>query len=468
MPSRYYNPRLAKNLAEAYKQEVYDFATPVEEGFKPLIELTKKRDERRIKEKEKYDLQKEKIQKEQTAFFKDMPIVDPKVLDSSIRDFATKDMFNKQQLYRQAVETLTGYDRVVTTKNIANDINYWKNVNTNLASYQEDYIDRHNPQQEGGSRMSNVNDGVTLEIDRRKANKEFDVIEKDGKYFAVFEPQEDSAIEETTMIDLDAWDKTFIPVERQTKKYVDTLNDFEQMIDVSKRELRWEDDPANLDQLDKKLDSLEFTKDEALSIAVDQLGMAQESYAGLVMQDLDGDGAIGTIDDINVWVKRQLKDATITRLTNLRKAYEKNIEDKTDTTDPTATQLKEFEKQTKIAETTNNLQNFKVPTDVKGNLILNEPVFLNDLAEIGYSITGDPKVVKNKKGEIERTAVVIKNNYTNETAFIDSGNLNLQELKRILLRLAGDSQENIDKYFPATQMGPLPEGGLPGLTGENN
>jgi len=468
MPSRYYNPRLAKNLAEAYKQEVYDFATPVEEGFKPLIELTKKRDERRIKEKEKYDLQKEKIQKEQTAFFKDMPIVDPKTLDSSIRDFATKDMFNKQQLYRQAVETLSGYDRVVTTKNIGNDIQYWKNINTSLASYQEDYVDRYNPQQEGGSRMSKVNDAATLEIDRRKANKEFDVIEKDGKYFAVFEPQEDSAIEETTMIDFDAWDKSFIPVERQTKKYVDTIDDFEKMIDVSKRELRWEDDATNLDEIEKKLDSLEFTKDEALSIAVDFLGKEQESYAGEVMKDLDGDGVAGTIDDINMFIKDQLRQGVKTKLTDLRKAYEKNIEAKTDTTDPTATQLKEFEKQTKIAETTNNLQNFKVPTNTKGNLILNEPIFLNDLAEMGYSITGDPKVVKDKKGEIERTAVVIKNNYTNETAFIDSGNLNLQELKRILLRLAGDSQENIDKYFPATQMGPLPEGGLPGLTGENN
>ena len=305
MPSRYYNPRLAKNLAEAYKQEVYDFATPVEEGFKPLLELTKKRDERRIKEKEKYDLQKEKIQKEQTAFFKDMPIVDPKTLDSSIRDFATKDMFNKQQLYRQAVETLSGYDRVVTTKNIGNDIQYWKNINTSLASYQEDYVDRYNPQQEGGSRMSKVNDAATLEIDRRKANKEFDVIEKDGKYFAVFEPQEDSAIEETTMIDFDAWDKSFIPVERQTKKYVDTIDDFEKMIDVSKRELRWEDDATNLDEIEKKLDSLEFTKDEALSIAVDFLGKEQESYAEEVMKDLDGDGVAGTIDDINMFIKDQ-------------------------------------------------------------------------------------------------------------------------------------------------------------------
>ena len=462
MPSRYYNPRLAKNLAEAYKQEVYDFATPVEEGFKPLLELTKKRDERRIKEKEKYDLQKEKIQKEQTAFFKDMPIVDPKTLDSSIRDFATKDMFNKQQLYRQAVETLSGYDRVVTTKNIGNDIQYWKNINTSLASYQEDYVDRYNPQQEGGSRMSKVNDAATLEIDRRKANKEFDVIEKDGKYFAVFEPQEDSAIEETTMIDFDACDKSFIPVERQTKKYVDTIDDFEKMIDVSKRELRWEDDATNLDEIEKKLDSLEFTKDEALSIAVDQLGMAQESYAGLVMQDLDGDGAIGTIDDINMFIKDQLRQGVKTKLTDLRKAYEKNIEAKTDDTTVTSDQVKEIKR----------VENYTYVGDkldaVYKNISKGIPDFLKDrpnwigvqtnefvqlASGMGFSgfvnVTGDDDKV---------IAVEVTNDKTNDRAYIPTKSTSEDVIKRLMIA-AGASPKEADMYYMSKF-----ENALPGLS----
>tara|TARA_B100000902_G_scaffold106819_1_gene108632 strand:+ start:124 stop:1515 length:1392 start_codon:yes stop_codon:yes gene_type:complete len=450
MPSRYYNPRLAKNLAEAYKQEVYDFATPVEEGFKPLIELTKKRDEQRIKEKEKYDLQKEKIQKEQTAFFKDMPIVDPKVLDSSIRDFATKDMFNKQQLYRQAVETLTGYDRVVTTKNIANDINYWKNVNTNLASYQEDYIDRHNPQQEGGSRMSKVNDAVTLEIDRRKANKEFDVIEKDGKYFAVFEPQEDSAIEETTMIDFDAWDKSFIPVERQTKKYVDTIDDFEKMIDVSKRELRWEDDATNLDEIEKKLDSLEFTKDEALSIAVDFLGKEQESYAGEVMKDLDGDGVAGTIDDINMFIKDQLRQGVKTKLTDLRKAYENQMQASTDVKPPTATEIKEQQRTENYTYVGDALEQFKLqmqegqPDIIKDqiNWLQAESTFFKDMASgMGFSgfvnVTGDNDEV---------IAVEVTNEVTNNKAYIPVATNTEGVIKRLMIA-AGASPREADAYY---------------------
>lgn len=462
MPSRYYNPRLAKNLAEAYKQEVYDFATPVEEGFKPLLELTKKRDERRIKEKEKYDLQKEKIQKEQTAFFKDMPIVDPKTLDSSIRDFATKDMFNKQQLYRQAVETLSGYDRVVTTKNIGNDIQYWKNINTSLASYQEDYVDRYNPQQEGGSRMSKVNDAATLEIDRRKANKEFDVIEKDGKYFAVFEPQEDSAIEETTMIDFDAWDKSFIPVERQTKKYVDTIDDFEKMIDVSKRELRWEDDATNLDEIEKKLDSLEFTKDEALSIAVDFLGKEQESYAGEVMKDLDGDGVAGTIDDINMFIKDQLRQGVKTKLTDLRKAYEKNIEAKTDDTTVTSDQVKEIKR----------VENYTYVGDkldaVYKNISKGIPDFLKDrpnwigvqtnefvqLAS-GMGFSGFVNVTSDDDKVI---AVEVTNDKTNDKAYIPTKSTSEDVIKRLMIA-AGASPKEADMYYMSKF-----ENALPGLS----
>ena len=72
MPSRYYNPRLARNLANAYKQEVYDFSTPISEGFKPFLEMTEKRYQEKLKEKEKYDLQKEKLQKQQDRFFEDI------------------------------------------------------------------------------------------------------------------------------------------------------------------------------------------------------------------------------------------------------------------------------------------------------------------------------------------------------------------------------------------------------------
>lgn len=453
MPSRYYNPRLAKNLANAYKQEVYDFSTPISEGFKPFLEMTEKRYQEKLKEKEKSDLQKEKIQKQQDRFFEDMPIVDPNTLDSSIRDFATKDMFDSQKEYQFAVENLQGYERIKRTGEIANNINYWKTINTKLASHQENYKDMHNPSQPGGDRMSKVNDGVTKEMDRRKAYKQFDAVIKgeDGRIYAVFEPEEDSAIEETVMIAFDDWDKSYIPIERQTKKYVDTLASFDKMIDVAKREKRWETDPANEAELESTLKSIEFSKDEALSIAVDQLGLSEESYAGTVMRDLDNDGVPGTIDDINMFIKDNLKQGVITQLTNLRRAYENQMKATTDTSSLTATELKAIESENKLNETITSISELKIPIDAKGNIQFGNSVFFNELANAGFIVTDI------KSADDGQELVTIKNNYTNEVTAIQNMNLSVADFKRILSGIAGANREQQDKFFPKSFIGPQEE-----------
>ena len=452
MPSRYYNPRLARNLANAYKQEVYDFSTPISEGFKPFLEMTEKRYQEKLKEKEKYDLQKEKLQKQQDRFFEDMPIVDPNTLDSSIRDFATKDMFDSQKEYQFAVENLQGYDRIKRTGEIANNINYWKTINTKLASHQENYKDMHNPSQPGGDRMSKVNDSVTIEMDRRKANKQFDAVTKgeDGRIYAVFEPKEDSAIEEPVMIAFDDWDKSYIPIERQTKKYVDTLASFDKMIDVAKREKRWETDPANQAELESTLNSLEFSKDEALSIAIDQLGMEQEEYAGLVMQDLDNDGVPGTIDDINKFIKDNLKQGVTTQLTNLREAYEEQMQATTDVRPPTAAEIKEQQRVDNYNYVGDALEQFKLqmqqgqPDIIKDqvNWLQAESTFFKDMASgMGFSgfvnVTGDDDKV---------IAVEVTNEVTNNKAYIPVGTDTEGVIKRLMIA-AGASPREADAYY---------------------
>ena len=452
MPSRYYNPRLAKNLAEAYKQEVYDFATPVSKAFKPFLEMTEKRYQEKLKEKEKYDLQKEKLQKEQNSFFADMPIIDPKTLDSSIRDYATQDMFALQQEYRFAVENLQGYDRIKRTGEIKNNMEYYKTINNNMATYQANYKDMHNPSQEGGDRMSKVNDSITVEMDRRKANKEFDsVVEgEDGRLYAVFEPREDSAIEETTLVAFDDWNKAYVPVERQTKKYVDTLASFDRMIDVAKREKRWETDPANQAELESTLNSLEFTKDEALSIAVDQLGMEQEEYAGLVMRDLDNDGVPGTIDDINMFIKDNLKQGVTTQLTNLREAYEKQIQASTDVKPPTATEIKEQKRVDNYNYVGDALEQFKAqmqqgqPDIIKDqvNWLQVESPFFKDMAS-GMGFSGFVNVT----GENDEViAVEVTNEVTNNKAYIPVGTNTEGVIKRLMIA-AGATPKEADMYY---------------------
>lgn len=451
MPSRYYNPRLAKNLADAYKQEVYDFATPIERAFQPFIQMTERRYQEKLKEKEKYERQKEKIQAEQNQYFKNMAIVDPKKLDPSIRDYATQDMFNKQQEYRYVVENYEGYDRIKRTTEINNSTNYWQDINGKLSTYQQEYIDRRNPDQEGGDRTSKVNNSVTLEMDRRKANKEFDEVisGEDGRLYAVFNPQEDSAIEEPVLIAFDEWDNSYVPVERQTKKYVDSVAAFDKMIAVAKKELRWEDDPTNNAEIESTLTSIEFNRDEALSIAVDYLGMEPEEYAGTISADLDDDGIPGTIDDVNHFVKENLRQGALTQLTNLRKAYEDNMK-ATKTTELTASQVKEnqrVENYTYVGDKLDSIYQDMIkdyPDIIKNqvNWIGTETENFVDLASsMGFS--GFVSITDDNDNKI---AVEVTNDKTNDRAYIPVRSGPEDIIKRLMIA-AGATPREADLYY---------------------
>ena len=451
MPSRYYNPRLAKNLADAYKQEVYDFATPVEKAFQPFVQMTEKRYQQKLKEKEKYEKQKEKIQAEQNSYFANMAIVDPNKLDTSIRDFATKDMYNTQQEYRFVVENFQGYDRIKRTGELNNRTNYWKDINGKLSSYQQEYVDRRNPDQEGGDRTSKVNDSVTIEMDRRKANKEFNEVTQgeDGRLYAIFNPQEDSAIEEPVMIAFDDWDKSFIPVERQTKKYVQSIAAFDKMIGVAKRELRWEDDPANNAEIESTLTSLEFNREEALSVAVDYLGMEPEEYAGTISMDLDDDGIPGTIEDVNHFIKENLRQGALTQLTNLREAYEDNIK-VTDTEALTSSQLKEQQRQDNYnyvgdkldATYQDMIKDFPDIVKSQVNWIGTGTENFRDLVS-GMGFSGFINVTDDND---EKIAVEVTNDKTNDKAYIPVKSGPEDIIKRLMIA-AGASPREADLYY---------------------
>ena len=452
MPSRYYNPRLAKNLADAYKQEVLDLATPIERAFQPFVQMTEKRYQEKLIEKEKYEKQMEKIRAEQDSFFKDMPVVDPNKLDDSIRDFATQDLMRSQQEYRWTVENTQGYDRIKGTGDIKNNINYWGEINTKLATYQQDYIDRRNTDQPGGDRTSNVNDAVTIEMDRRKANKEFDAVyrNKEGQLVALFNPREDSAIEQPIELPFDQWDKAFIPKERQTKKYVEAISSFDKMIDTAKRELRWEDDPTNISEIESTLESLTFRKDEALSIAVDQLGLEPEEYAGTISADLDNDGIPGTIDDVNFFIKENLRQGALTQLSDLRGAYETKLKETKTPEKLTVAEQKEIQRVDNYNYVGDKLEAFKEqmqegqPDIIKGqvNWLQPESTFFKDMASgMGFSgfvnhLDDDDKVI----------AVEVTNEVTNNKAYIPVGSNTEEVIKRLMIA-AGATPREADAYY---------------------
>lgn len=452
MPSRYYNPRLAKNLADAYKQEVLDLATPIERAFQPFVQMTEKRYQEKLIEKEKYEKQMEKIRAEQDSFFKDMPVVDPNKLDDSIRDFATQDLMRSQQEYRWTVENTQGYDRIKGTGDIKNNIKYWSEINTKLSAYQQDYVDRRNTDQPGGDRTSNVNDAVTIEMDRRKANKEFDAVyrNKEGQLVALFNPREDSAIEQPIELPFDQWDKAFIPKERQTKKFVEAISSFDKMIDTAKKELRWEDDPTNKSEIESTLESLTFSKDEALSIAVDQLGLEPEEYAGTISADLDDDGVPGTIDDINFFIKENLRQGALTQLSDLRGAYETKLEKTKPTDKLTAAEQKEIQRVDNYNYVGDKLESFKQqmqegqPDIIKGrvNWLQAQSTFFKDMAS-GMGFSGFVNVTDENDKVI---AIEVTNEVTNNKAYIPVSSNTEEVIKRLMIA-SGATPREADIYY---------------------
>ena len=452
MPSRYYNPRLAKNLADAYKQEVLDLATPIERAFQPFVQMTEKRYQEKLIEKEKYEKQMEKIRAEQDSFFKDMPVVDPNKLDDSIRDFATQDLMRSQQEYRWIVENTQGYDRIKGTGDKKNDINYWGEINTKLATYQQDYVDRRNTDQPGGDRTSNVNDAVTIEMDRRKANKEFDAVyrNKEGQLVALFNPREDSAIEQPIELPFDQWDKAFIPKERQTKKFVEAISSFDKMIDTAKRELRWEDDPTNMSEIESTLESLTFSKDEALSIAVDQLGLEPEEYAGTISADLDDDGVPGTIDDINFFIKENLRQGALTQLSDLRGAYETKLKETNPPEKLTVAEQKEIQRVDNYNYVGDKLESFKQqmqggqPDIIKDqvNWLGAQSTFFKDMAS-GMGFSGFVNVTDENDKVI---AVEVTNEVTNNKAYIPVSSNTEEVIKRLMIA-SGATPREADIYY---------------------
>ena len=394
----------------------------------------------------------EKIRAEQDSFFKDMPGVDPNKLDDSIRDFATQDLMRSQQEYRWTVENMQGYDRIKGTGDIKNNIKYWGEINTKLATYQQDYIDRRNTDQPGGDRTSNVNDAVTIEMDRRKANKEFDAVyrNKEGQLVALFNPREDSAIEQPIELPFDQWDKAFIPKERQTKKYVEAISSFDKMIDTAKRELRWEDDPTNISEIESTLESLTFSKDEALSIAVDQLGLEPEEYAGTISADLDDDGIPGTIDDINYFIKENLRQGALTQLSDLRGAYETKLEETKPIDKLTVAEQKEIQRVDNYNYVGDKLESFKQqmqegqPDIIKDqvNWLQVESTFFKDMAS-GMGFSGFVNVTDDNDKVI---AVEVTNEVTNNKAYIPVGSNTEEVIKRLMIA-SGATPREADIYY---------------------
>ena len=465
MASKYYNPNLAKNLARAYQPPVYDFVTGVKQAVEPMVQQLKEQEARERLEAEKYERQMEKVRADQAADFRNMKSFDPNNLAEEFRPYATSKLYDLQQDYKFVVDNLQGFEKQKALTDINQKIDTLKAGNLVFAEYTKDYQDRYDPDQVGGSRISNVNDAKTIELDRRKANREWDeVVEVDGVPSFIFYPREDSSFDEPVAISLDEFATAYKPLERQTAKYVKAQTDFDELISTAKRDLRWESDPENLSQIESILEAQTYNEEEALSIAVDFLGLTEEKYAGAIMQDLDGDGRAGTIQDINHFIKDNLRNGVITTLKNLHGAYDKQKAEREKElagtiTDEEQKRLLAQQQQNSLLDT---LENIDYPTDANGLLDITSAEFNNILSQLGFAKVGKILDVANDEGDIIDSYINVRNNTNNDTIQIYKSTLTEDELKRALLSAAGMDQQQLNQYYPIQTYGPQ-EVVLPGI-----
>ena len=461
MASRYYNPILARNLARAYQPQVYDFKTGVDEAFEPFVQELKEQEELKRKEAEKYERQQEKIRADQQADFRNMKSFDPNTLVEEYRDYAGQELFDLQSQYKYAVENLQGFEKQKALNTINQDIDTIKNRNLIFGAYLEDYKDRYDSEQEGGVRISNVNDSVTIEMDRRKANREWDeVIDIDGVPHFVFNPVEGGSFEEPIVLSADNWTTDYVPLEKQTAKYVQAQSDFDDLITTAKRDLRWEQDPENIAQIESILDAQTYTKDEALSIAVDYLGLEQEKYAGQIMKDLDGDGESGTLDDINFFIKDQLRTGVQTTLKNLHNAYNKQKAESEAAANNNSTLSKEqkalVQQETLMTSLADIDFNKEIPKTEKGFMDIGSSIFTNTLNQLGFARVGQISEEVDDKGNLTDMFITLKNNTTNELQQVSMKTLTDARLKRMMLVSSGMSLDKVELLYPLDQNFPKP------------
>ena len=479
MPSRTYNPRLARNVAMAQVRRSMDLATPVEEALKPFIAAMTEIERKAEIEAEKKEKAQEKIEAEKMADFRNMRNFDPNTVPPEFRDYTTNAFLKLQQEYQFAANNLQGFEKIKALNEINTQINQLTNYKTMFSERMNDYQDRRNPNQAGGDRTSSVNDALTIHMDNRLTNREWDeVIEIDGKAHFLF--KKDGILEEDVMVSIDEYATAYQPKERQTVKYVQTLNEVNTIIEKGQRELRWETDPTNIDKINKQVDAMTFTEDEIESIAVDQLNYTEEQFAGILQEDLDGDGRRGTLNDQTIHIKNQLKQGALEELKNRRLAYERNIANQEgDDKGKTAYELDQERKRLEKEAQRDNIKNtdFSNPTKSQDIAVKNPkqevdfgtPAFQQLLIQTGFNVTGSPMQLDiNGDGVAESITINVKNINTNKTATLvvqqrdKSGKITYKltndELQRQLLALAGYNTTEIQEI-----LGPPKNKTLPGL-----
>ena len=251
-------------------------------------------------EKEKIAYQKIMAQraKEVAGDMKNVANFNPNGLTPAMQQYAPEELIRlKEVYYKTAVENAGDPRKQIKLDEINNEINSIVEIDKTLKQGKLDYIDRQKTTREDSKGNiisveptdSKVNDSFIINFDDLRAKDQY-TIQKDesGNLIAVFNPESfnqetivthaDKFINGAIQVPLEDLYSEYMPTQKQTKRFIEGLEETNSVVQ------KYAKDGFNqniaLDEIDKRIDKLNYSEEELMSIAVDEMGFEVEEKAG--------------------------------------------------------------------------------------------------------------------------------------------------------------------------------------------
>jgi hypothetical protein len=311
-------------------------------------------------EREKIAYQKIMAQraKEVAGDMKNVANFNPNELTPAMQQYAPEELIRlKEVYYKTAVENAGDPRKQIKLDGINNQINSIVEIDKTLKQGKLDYIDRQKTTREDSKGNvisveptdSNVNDTFTLNFDDLRAKDQY-TIQKDesGNLIAVFNPESfnqetivthaDKFINGAIQVPLEDLYSEYMPTQKQTKRFIEGLEETNSV--VQKYAKDGFNENIALDEIDKRIDKLNYSEEELMSIAVDEMGFEVEEKAGALrvfaderrktkseVYKSDAEEIIdlndnGVYDELLEFVKDQYRQAAVSTYNKYKSHYE--------------------------------------------------------------------------------------------------------------------------------------------------
>jgi len=344
MASRYYNPRLAQKVGAAEAPMYTSISGAVEKGRIAYERET-------VKQLQKKQIEMQQRQAEAAAFKKEMERRDDilynitkqqekiskpiELLPAQLKGIATS---LAEEAKIEYLEIQKAIQKGLLTKGQAaiemeNGPNAKINKINSIISGHAELIENAN-----FKKPSVVNDSKSLKITNKLIEGNYNV-NKDGE-IVIMDDDNKTILQKIPLSEANKVNY----IEEDTEAFNNAFVSLNSAMDsAAKSGKRWESAKREIDLI---VDQLNFTPEQALSIAFDYLGKERPEYANLKNYqnkdgsiniegwkktiDADGDGKPGEDEDLSKWVKDQLKEVA----ENSYEGYKKDYADKFDTDKP--------------------------------------------------------------------------------------------------------------------------------------